>query len=234
MCGRCSIITYDEVLGVIRAIEVGAPLNIEPDWPARRLEAFPKSTATLIIPAFDTADFCPSDSIGAFDPIGLPAADREGLFAAPGRFRLPKGSLFAQELSWGFEESWKQGVVFNTRIESAHKPTWADSMAHRRCVIPVPSFFETHRTQTRPSPKTGRPVKQPYEFSAEDGGILLIGCIWRNGSFSMVTTEANDDMAPIHHRMPLIVRPEELPCWLGPDYRALADRSCIRLRANPV
>lgn len=41
-------------------------------------------------------------------------------------------------------------------------------------------------------------------------------------------------MAPIHHRMPLIVRQEELPLWFGPDYMELADRSSIRLEAQPA
>lgn len=50
----------------------------------------------------------------------------------------------------------------------------------------------------------------------------------------MVTTEANTDMAPIHHRMPLIVRQEELPLWFGPNYQQLADRSEIRLEARPT
>ncbi|WP_206214481.1 SOS response-associated peptidase [Adlercreutzia sp. ZJ242] len=205
MCGRCVILTFDEVLEVIREIEINSPVNVEPDWPARRLQAYPKSTAPLIVPEFDTS-------------LAPPALTSE--------------SLSARELSWGFEEPWKPGVVFNTRIESAAKPTWRDSMEHRRCVIPVRAFFETHREETYPSPKTGRPVKRQYEFRVPGQNVILIGCTWRGGSFSMVTTEANADMAPIHHRMPLIVRQEELPLWLGPDYRQLADRSPIRLEVE--
>lgn len=37
----------------------------------------------------------------------------------------------------------------------------------------------------------------------------------------MVTTEANADMSPIHHRMPLIVQQDELPLWFGSDYQKL-------------
>lgn len=64
--------------------------------------------------------------------------------------------------------------------------------------------------------------------------MIFIGCIWREGTFSMVTTNANADMASIHHRMPLIVRQEELPLWFGPDYQQLADRSKIRLETQPA
>lgn len=205
MCGRCVIFTYDEVLEVVREIEVGTPLNVDPDWPARRIEAYPKSVAPLIVPTFDTALEAPS---------------------------LTQGSLTARELSWGFEETWKPGVVFNTRIESADKPTWRDSMEHRRCVLPVPAFFESSQSETFPSPKTGKPIKRQYEFRVPGQDVILIGCTWRGEAFSMVTTEANADMAPIHHRMPLIVRQEELPLWLGRDYMQLADRSSIKLDAE--
>lgn len=139
-----------------------------------------------------------------------------------------------REFSWGFEESWKPGVVFNTRIESATKPTWQESMQHRRCILPVPAFFETHREETYPSPKTGKPIKRQYEFRIPGQEVIFIGCTWREDAFSMVTTNANADMAPIHHRMPLIVRQEELPLWLGPNYQQLADRSDIRLEAQPA
>lgn len=207
MCKRCIIFTYDEVLDIVMKLEVGAPLNFNPDWPVRTTEAYPKSVAPLIVPEFDTA---------ASAPVFAP------------------GSLGVRELSWGFEESWKPGVVFNTRIESATKPTWQESMLHRRCILPVPAFFETHREETYPSSKTGKPIKRQYEFRIPGQSILFIGCIWREGTFSMVTTEANTDMAPIHHRMPLIVRQEELPLWFGPNYQQLADRSDIRLEAQPA
>ncbi len=207
MCKRCIIFAYDEVLDIVMKLEVGAPLNFNPDWPVRTTEAYPKSVAPLIVPAFDTA---------ASAPVFAP------------------GSLGVRELSWGFEESWKPGVVFNTRIESATKPTWQESMLHRRCILPVPAFFETHREETYPSPKTGKPIKRQYEFRVPGQDIIFIGCTWRGDAFSMVTTEANTDMAPIHHRMPLIVHQEELPLWFGPDYQQLADRSKIRLEARPA
>lgn len=221
MCKRCVIFTYDEVLDIVLKLEVGTPLNFNPDWPVRTTEAYPKSVAPLIVPKFDTATVVPTSTLSAESSIAsLPT--------------FAPGSLGVRELSWGFEESWKPGVVFNTRIESATKPTWRESMQHRRCILPAPAFFETHREETYPSPKTGKPIKRQYEFRIPGQSILFIGCIWREGTFSMVTTEANTDMALIHHRMPLIVRQEELPLWLGPDYQQLADRSKIRLEARPA
>ena len=51
MCGRCVIFTFDEVLQVINEIELGQTFNFEPDWPARKVQAFPNSAAPLIVPA---------------------------------------------------------------------------------------------------------------------------------------------------------------------------------------
>lgn len=207
MCKRCVIFTFDEVLEIIKEIELDSAFSLKPSWPTKRMQAYPNSSAPLIVPEFDTARGTP---------------------------RLGPESLQPRELAWGFEESWKPGVVFNTRIESAAKPTWRDSMEHRRCVIPVSSFFETHKSETVTSQKTGKPIKRQYEFRVLGEDVILIGCIWKGERFSMVTTEANADMASVHHRMPLVVRQQELPLWFGPDYQQLADRSSIALSAEPA
>lgn len=208
MCGRCVIFTFDEVQEVIQDIELGIPLNLDPDWPAQRMQAYPKSLVPLIVPRFDTASDLTS---------------------------LHEGALAVHEKSWGFEESWKPGVVFNTRIESAMKPTWRDSIEHRRCIIPVSSFYETHNDETIVSSRTGKPIKRQYEFKVPGQDVVLVGGIWKGDCFSMVTTEANSDMMPIHHRMPLIVRQEELPLWFGSEYQKLANRSSIKLEAyDPI
>ena len=50
MCGRFVSLSWDEVLGVIQSIQMDTPFNPEPDWPARRPDAFPKSIAPIIVP----------------------------------------------------------------------------------------------------------------------------------------------------------------------------------------
>lgn len=223
MCKRCIIFTSDEVLDIVMKLEVGAPLNFNPDWPVRTTDAYPKSIAPLIVPKFDTATAVPTSSLAT-----------ESFSSSSSLLTFAPGSLGVRELSWGFEESWKPGVVFNTRIESATKPTWRESIEHRRCILPVLAFFETHREESYPSPKTGKLIKRQYEFRIPGQEVIFIGCIWREDTFSMVTTDANADMASIHHRMPLIVRQKELPLWFGPDYQQLANRSEIRLESRPT
>lgn len=223
MCKRCIIFTYDEVLDIMHRIGVGTPPNFNPDWLVRTTEAYPKSVAPLIVPKFDTGEVAPASSLAT-----------ESFSSSSSLPAFTLGLLGVRELSWGFEESWKPGVVFNTRIESATKPIWRESMEHRRCVLPVLAFFETHQEETYPSPKTGKLIKRQYEFRIPGQEVIFIGCIWREDTFSMVTTDANADMTSIHHRMPLIVRQKELPLWFGPDYQQLANRSEIRLESRPT
>lgn len=53
MCGRFVSLSWDEVLGVIRSIEMDTPFNAEPDWPARRPDVYPKSVVPIIAPTED-------------------------------------------------------------------------------------------------------------------------------------------------------------------------------------
>ncbi len=235
MCGRCITLTYDEVADVIRQIEVGIPIGIEPDWPAQYPQAYPKSVVPLILNgegAGSLGGATAARSLGGTTAPGATAAGSPGALEGAEPDTPVQLQLFVGEKTWGFEESWKNGVVFNTRIESADKPLWRESLSQRRCVICARGFFETHATETVPSAKTGRMIKAQYEFKVPDQSVLLIGGIWRDDRFSMVTTEANADMAPIHHRMPLVLRQSELPLWFGPNYLSLADRSSIPLVAR--
>ena len=130
-----------------------------------------------------------------------------------------------------------RGILETRRcIQHTHRKCRKANLAriHATPALHSSRFFETHREETYPSPKTGKPIKRQYEFRVPEQDIIFIGCTWRGSTFSMVTTDANADMAPIHHRMPLIVRQEELPLWFGPKYQQLADRFKIRLQAQPA
>ena len=205
MCGRFVIFTVDEVLELVQAIEVGWRDNPMPDYPARPVCAVPGAVAPVITARFDT---------------GCPHA-------------LEPGSLEVRELAWGYEAARSQGLIFNTRLDGAEKPLWRASMEHRRCLIPCRAFFETADAKAHRSGHAGRPAHRRYEFRSPDDGPLLIGGIWEGERFSMVTTGPNEAVSPIHHRMPLVVRPDEVPMWLGPGYSALADRSAIGLAVRP-
>lgn len=137
--------------------------------------------------------------------------------------------------TWGFKVDWDKGLVFNTRVESAIKasPMWSKAIESGRCLIPAVAFFESHATETIASARTGCTMKRPYRFSDPNGTPLLLAGVKEGERCSIVTCEPNNHVAPIHPRMPLVLRFEEVPTWLSPDWPTLVDRGSIELAVQP-
>ena len=147
-------------------------------------------------------------------------------------------SVNTERLTWGIKPEWANNPVFNTRIETAlgKGGMWQRAIRESRCILPAASFFEPHATETERSPKTGRVVKRAYEFWLPDEEPLLLASVREQGQLSVVTTEPNADVMPVHPRMPLILRFDEVPLWLEGDLgdiAQLADRAHMRLRSAP-
>lgn len=150
--------------------------------------------------------------------------------------------LTLQHMTWGFTVTWKDGLIFNTRFESAlsAQGMWTDAFATGRCIVLAHEFFEAHSTERILSPRTKRPIKRHYRFCAPDAPYLCIAGVSQGGRFSLVTVPPNQTMAPIHRRMPLVLSPDEARRWLcatSADIRKnaarFADRSAIDLQATP-
>lgn len=122
---------------------------------------------------------------------------------------------------WGLIPSWSKDPsigarMINARSETvAEKPSFRAAFKRRRCLVPVSGFYEWQ--------KVGK-SKQPHYITAQDGGLLAIAGLWEywegaDGSAlescTLLTTEANEFMQPLHHRMPVFVAPEDFDQWLG-------------------
>ena len=130
-----------------------------------------------------------------------------------------KGIL--QPMRWGLIPHWakekklKYSLINARSEEIEEKPAYRDSFHRRRCLIPVNGFYEWRKIP-------GSRHKEPWYFKARDKPYLLLGGVWDEWkgenecirSCSIVTTRANELMKPIHDRMPVIVRPEEIGLWL--------------------
>lgn len=128
----------------------------------------------------------------------------------------------ARELAlfrWGLIPSWaKDGVkpMINARGESvADKPSFRAAFRRRRCLLPADGFYEWHRPEAGP--------KTPYNIRLQDGGAFAMAGIWETWMASdgsevdtcaIITTAANKTLEPIHHRMPVILAPENWAAWL--------------------
>jgi len=115
--------------------------------------------------------------------------------------------------------------LINARAETAAaKPSFRAALRRRRCLVPADGFYEWKR-------EAGG--KQPYLIRFEDGRPFALGGLWetwRNPSgegiesFTILTTEPNEVVAPLHDRMPVIVPPEAFALWLDP---AVGDPTAI-------
>jgi putative SOS response-associated peptidase YedK len=86
--------------------------------------------------------------------------------------------------------------------------------------VPVDGFFEWKAIK-------GQRAKQPYAVAMKDGTPFGLAGVWENwkepASGAIITTDANELVAEIHDRMPLILAPGDYARWLGeePDPRDL-------------
>ncbi len=135
--------------------------------------------------------------------------------------RLMNGQRQLLLMRWGLLPSWvkdpKQvSLLFNARGESINeKPSFRAAMRYRRCLIPADGFYEW-----RAAGKT----KQPFVVRRKDKAPFAFAGLWETWSgpngeeldtATIVTTHANDTLAPIHERMPVIVPEHAFDLWLN-------------------
>ena len=126
------------------------------------------------------------------------------------------GEIVTKQMRFGLQPPWlKDGSgasTFNARSESLHeKPVFREAYRHRRCILPMQTFFEG---------------KQPnkVQISLIDGSVMGMAGLWEtkpspNGPIltcCLITCEPNELIAPIHGRMPVLLPPEEWREWLNP------------------
>jgi putative SOS response-associated peptidase YedK len=126
-------------------------------------------------------------------------------------------------LKWGLIPYWAKEAsignrMINARSESvAEKPAYRWSFKKKRCLIPADGFYEWK--------KEGK-LKQPYLIHRKDGKPFAFAGLWSSWkspdqekpveTFTILTTDANDLLRPLHDRMPVIVDPENFDLWLDP------------------
>lgn len=124
--------------------------------------------------------------------------------------------LGIQKMRWGFKAPGGKGLVFNARSESVlEKRMFRDSVSHRRVAVPVSWFYEWNQS------------KEKYTFTREDGQVLFLAGFYSKyedgDHFVILTTQANQSMAPVHSRMPLVLERNQVRDWImdGDGFREL-------------
>jgi putative SOS response-associated peptidase YedK len=139
--------------------------------------------------------------------------------------RVVGGQRRLTRARWGLPGRDKQ--LINARGETlAERPRFRDLLNGGRCVVPADGFFEWQEGQ-------------PWWYSAPDGGPLFFAGLWEDGPdaprFLIVTTAANDVVAPVHDRMPALLTPACIGEWLKrPALELLVPAPESALVARPV
>ncbi len=146
-------------------------------------------------------------------------------------------------LRWGLVPFWAKDPsignrMINARAETvAEKPSFRAAYRHRRCIVLADGFYEWQRDGN---------VKTPYFISLATGGPFAFAALWENRTdkdtgeslqtTTLITTEANDFMKPLHHRMPVVLEANGAGEWLAGSNELLDDIDAMTppLQAWPV
>jgi len=133
------------------------------------------------------------------------------------------------EMKWGLIPSWAKDEkikLINARSETAHeKPSFKNSLQNQRCLIPADGFLEWQGKE-----------KQPYYIQLKNRPLFAFAGLWstRNNpegkslnTYTILTTKANEKLAPIHERMPVILPREQYSTWLASDSSPNALRALL-------
>jgi putative SOS response-associated peptidase YedK len=137
--------------------------------------------------------------------------------------REPKGERTLRLLRWGLIPSWAEDMkggakLINARAEGiTERPSFREAFQKRRCLVPADGFYEW-RTEGK--------LKQPYLIQRRDRAPFAFAGLWERwiprtqppepayiDSFTIVTTEANALLKPLHARMPVILAQEDYARW---------------------
>ncbi len=129
-------------------------------------------------------------------------------------------------LRWGLVPFWAKDAkmaysTINARAEeAASKPAYREALKRRRCLVPADAFYEWQRLD----PKT----KRPFAFALASGEPYAFAGLWESWrpkasadaapleTFTILTTDPNELMEPVHNRMPVILEPKDYDRWLDP------------------
>lgn len=123
---------------------------------------------------------------------------------------------------WGLVPHWVDDpsdwpTLINARSETAaEKPAFRDAFRNRRCLIPADGFYEWVKVDGR---------KQPYYVRLEQDRPFAFAGLWDRwkgevgrgfDSCTILTTDANETVGPLHDRMPVLLSPEDCERWTDP------------------
>ena len=132
------------------------------------------------------------------------------------------GARRLRELRWGLVPGWARDETIGARLINARaetvatRPAFRSAYRRRRCVVPADGFYEWQKTSSG---------KQPWYVQRADRMPMAMAGLWEQWrrpdgdlllTFTIVTTEANDALADVHGRMPVLLDEAGIAAWLSP------------------
>jgi putative SOS response-associated peptidase YedK len=126
-------------------------------------------------------------------------------------------------MKWGLIPSWSKDAqmgnkLINARSETLHeKPSFRESFKNKRCLIPADGFIEWKG-------------KHPYYIRPKTQELIAFAGLWSTwdsgddplNTYTIITTEANKTLSPLHSRMPVILHPNNYEKWLTAESNTLS------------
>jgi putative SOS response-associated peptidase YedK len=162
-------------------------------------------------------DFPPRWNVAPTQPVATIATSRDGQTRRLG------------EMRWGLVPSWAKDPAIGNRMINARADrlatnrAFAKAFATRRCIIPASGFYEWQKLEAAPG---RRATRQPFFIHAKDAEPLALAGLWEIWhdaedkplrTCTIITTEPNDVLAPIHDRMPVLLSEAFWDRWLAPE-----------------
>jgi putative SOS response-associated peptidase YedK len=128
----------------------------------------------------------------------------------------PESERILSQLKWGLVPHWAKDSEIGNRMINARaetlteKPSFREAFKSRRCIIPASGFYEWQKVE--------KGAKQPFYFYLKEKEVFGFAGLWESWfdkttgeeleTCTIITTEANDVLKPVHERMPVILKPQ--------------------------
>ncbi len=181
------------------------------------------------------AFYSPSEAVAALFGVTQSAEVKPRYNIAPTQYiaAIRKDEHQALELTmlrWGLVPFWAKDPsignrMINARSETvAEKPSFRNAYRKRRCLVLADGFYEWHREGD---------TKIPYFISLANGSPFAFAGLWEHWNSkdsdeslqttTIITAAANDFLAQVHHRMPVVLEPQNAQRWLDGDMELLEE-----------
>ena len=127
-------------------------------------------------------------------------------------------------MRWGLIPFWSKDSkiaysTINAKAESiTTSPAYREAIKRRRCLVPADWFYEWEEADAK--------TKQPYAIALNDGSLFAFAGLWDTwkdkatgqalNTYTVITTDPNELMEPLHNRMPVILQRRDYDRWLAP------------------